>query len=162
MEQLGGSSAQSNGVQESAEMNSMELRSLIMPQDGRCKYISPGGKPCQSQIKDKRSQARHWLNCHVMKEVRAIRSKKLDMSQASVVNTTARYEVAMEYATFCPLCPETESKWFFVRPDSLIRHLRQCGYTNDMATEWTQEHMVLYKDDQGQCFAAIKRIYEAS
>ena len=97
----------------------------------------------------------------MMAEVREIRSKKLNMSQARVINTDDRMVVAMEYATFCPLCSKRKRKSFLVRPDSVLRHMKQIHkYTDDMATTGTRKHMALCKERGSRAyFEAVSRIH---
>jgi hypothetical protein len=101
---------------------------LITTADGKCTYKYPNGMACVTKIAkmSNRNKARHWFTCHAMKELLRVRRKKLDMSQATIINSTTRKMVAETYLAICPLetcVNKGKPKVEFVRDDSLIRHM---------------------------------------
>jgi hypothetical protein len=89
-----------------------------------------------------------------MSEYLSIRGEDLDMSQATIMNSTARMLVAERYLARCPLetCvnqgkPGAE----FVRDDSLVRHMnnpkKHKGWkvSKGEARKWTQDNMEIWR-----------------
>ena len=126
---------------------------LILTRDRKCKYTSPDGKLCGKNSKRNGSIARHWFERHAMRELKAVRSKKLSMSDATIINTVARKLVAERYLTTCPLetcvfkgTPSAE----FLRQENLVRHMnnpnlhRKMPVSKTTARNWARNNMALW------------------
>jgi hypothetical protein len=143
---------------------------LIVTPDGVCTYVSPEGKRCAAR--QDRHQARHWFTCHVIQELKQIESNKLMMMNARIITSEARMRVATEYKTRCPFifCELTRSTGFFVREDTLARHMVHCAdkkglkVSRDWALWWAWENMEVLRNSEefgNGYLAAIWRIHRA-
>ena len=129
---------------------------LILTGDNRCNYVSPNGEPCKTNMASKKNStvARHWLECHAIKELKAVRSRKLPMSRATIINTVAKKLVAERYIATCPLktcLRKGTSRAIFPRKDtySLVRHMSSSRLHMDMpmsrarAEEWALTNLAI-------------------
>jgi hypothetical protein len=85
-------------------------------------------------------QDRHWFTCHLINELKRIECNELMMMNAKIITTEARMRVATEYKTRCPFkfCKLTRSTGFFVREDTLARHVVHCAAKQglDVHRDW--------------------------
>jgi hypothetical protein len=158
LNQLGGNTTEH--VEGTAGLRPIDL---ILTDDGRCNYISPEGKPCaRRRLKQDRYQARHWLTCHVMREVDQVQYNQLDFRNAYVIKTEARMRAAIKYKTWCPLCTSTD---YFVRDDTLTRHMKNCSggkVSRSRANRWARENMLFGVGEFSNGYlTAVWRIHHA-
>ena len=128
------------------------------------------------RVKEDRYQARHWLAHHAMKELSQIECHKLDLSEATIINTEARVNATKKYKTRCPLsCLHTSSKKTrtadsFVRNYCLVRHMVRCTKRQNIelskidANRWARENMEVCRPSRefgSGYLAAVWRIHHA-
>ena len=110
-----------------ADANAANPIDLILTEDGMCNYVSPEGKACgEPRVKKDRDQARHWITCHMNKELTCIEAGELEMSNARIITTEAKKAVAALYQSSCPVT-RCESTVLFTRKDALVRHMLICA-----------------------------------
>ena len=141
--------------------------------------MSPAGKSClKARNLEDRSQARHWLTCHVAEELRYLIANEVDMTQvtmaqARILTTKGKFIAALAYATWCPnhKCQRRSLTQFFIRADELKAHRQSCapehntGLTNQQIDDWAEEFMELChgaRKHESPYFEAVRRILEAS
>ena len=124
---------------------------LYLTGEKRCSYINPDGKQCGKRMAKNIVVARHWVESHAMKELKAVRSRKMSMSHAAIINTVARKLAAERYLTTCPLetckakgTPDAD----FWRLESLVRHMSNGNLhkpgkpmSDTMARNWARNNM---------------------
>ena len=175
LKQLDGSTRHVNHVKRPVAEDTLRPLDLILTEDGRCNYISPKGEACgRVRVKEDRYQARHWLTHHAMKELSQIECHKLDMSEATIINTEAKVNAAKKYKTRCPLsCPHkrTRTADSFVRHYCLVRHMVRCAKRQNIelskinANKWARENMEVCRPSRefgSGYLAAVWRIHHAS
>jgi len=152
-----------------APMNVTTASDIYRTEDGICRYIDENGVVCGNK-----AGARHWMETHVMEELKGIDQGRLYMAQAPTLRTEAKVEAARRYRVFCPIpgCVSTRCHRFFVRKDSIVRHMFGCsdGYiSKEQAKVWAGENMELgtqsprFTTQWRDCWeAAIRKIYLAS
>jgi len=149
---------------------------IYLTAEGRCNYISEQGMACDTEITEHKYLSRHWFSNHAMKELEDIERGKLTMERALIVTTQAKIQIANKYRIYCwfKKCRHIRSKKFFVRHDSIVRHLRKCAKANnvsmskDEANAWAHNRMELERQPRASIKwanrweAAIWRIHHAS
>jgi len=149
-------------------------RQIYRKSGGRCRYISPQGKPCTRKVKDKRGLkdcARHWLASHMQKELADIEAGELSMKKATILTTRSKQKAAERYRVYCPYDKCNTPEKFYIREDALVRHMGRCAAApgiQDDAKGWAKANMALNTDRPtvspqwtNMWEAAIWRIYNA-
>ena len=177
LEQLDASTRHVDHVKQPAAEHILTPLDLILTEDDRCSYVSPEGEACGTKrVKESRYQARHWITCHAMEEVSQIERHHLDMAKAKIITTEQKMKTAIEYRTWCPLCLQTSHtktgpQDFYVRDDSLVRHMVGCAKKRNVelsrtnANEWVRKNMGVFRphrEFRSGYLAAVWRIYHAS
>ena len=148
----------------------MKHRDINLNEDDRCNYVHQNGGVCDKKFPAPKDGARHWFTNHVMEEVKSIERGTLDMKRARILNTAAKLKTASKYKIYCPLtgCSRTRRNNFFVRQESIVRHLMQCGLRRNVtvsstnAKMWAHANMELWRNslERGSCWeTAVWKIH---
>ena len=161
--QWGRSPMQPHPVKASDKVGKKELLRSILTEEGKCNYVSPEGKPCDIVgSREGRSQARHWLILHAVKEATDIRANTLTMAQATIITTEARQNAALAYITECPIgqCQKKGRTRSHVRPEEMRKHLESCSKKQARkhgTTAWSRENAERWADEKMQLARVSKK-----